>query len=96
MVSIVARKGWIMASVSIHGLDDNILTLIKAHARNDGVSVNREVKKLLYRALGVKPPDSEARRKLFEEFRGVWSEEEHKEFNQAVKDFDRIDDGDWQ
>lgn len=84
-----------MASISIHGLDDNTLTLIKTHARNDGVSVNREVKQLLYRALGVKPPDSDSRRKQFEEFCGVWSEEENKDFNQATKDFDRIDAEDW-
>jgi hypothetical protein len=82
--------------MSVHGLDDNIVALIKARARNDGVSVNREVKQLLYRALGVKPPDTMARREQFEEFCGAWSEEEYDSFTSATKDFDRVDKEDWQ
>jgi plasmid stability protein len=83
-----------MSSFTIHNLDKPLATLLKARAREQGVSVNQFVKGLLEQALGVKPPPSK-NRKHFEKLLGTWSKAEQAEFDRAVAPFERIDESDW-
>lgn len=78
-----------MNSLTIHTLDKPLATLLKARARERGLTVNQFVKVLLEQALGVKPTPSK-NRKHFEQFLGVWSKAEKAEFDRAVADFERV------
>lgn len=83
-----------MSSFTIHNLDKPLASLLRARAREQGISVNQLVKSLLEQALGVKPPPPK-HRKHFEKFLGVWSKAEKAEFDRAVADFERIDEAEW-
>jgi hypothetical protein len=84
-----------MKTISIHNLDDQLVRLISERARAEGSSVNKVIKSLLAQALGVKPTATAPRRHEFEEFCGVWSARELKEFEKRAGDMDQVDPGDW-
>ena len=82
-------------SITIHGIDDPLAELIKSKARSEGLSVNKTVKKLLEEALGVKPQSKGKFRSEFEEFCGIWSESDLKEFEEKTEELRIIRDEDW-
>lgn len=85
-----------MKTISIHNIDDNMANLIQDRAKADGLSVSKEVKKLLRQALGIKPQaDQTSRRAEYEEFLGLWDDKDEKEFRNATRGFERIDKDDW-
>ncbi len=83
-----------MKSISVHGIDDEMEKKIGERARNAGKSVNRIVKDLIAKALGMgdKPPDNRA---MFEDLCGVWTEEEEREFLASIADLETTDEKDW-
>jgi plasmid stability protein len=83
-----------MKSISIHGIDDEMEKRIAARAKIEGKSVNKIVKELIARALGMgeKPPDNRA---LFEDLSGVWTEEDEREFLASIADLEKTDEKDW-
>lgn len=83
-----------MHSFTIHNLDKPLATLLKARAREQGVSVNQFVKGLLEQALGVKPAPSK-NRKHFERLLGAWSKAEKAEFDRAVSGFEQVEASEW-
>ena len=83
-----------MNSFTIHNLEKPLATLLKARAREQGVSVNQFVKALLEQALGVKPAPSK-NRAHFEKFLGIWSKSEKATFDRATSDFEKVDEGEW-
>ena len=84
-----------MKSITIHGIDEPVYELIKSRARENGQSINRTIKKILEEALGVRPRDREGNRGVFEEFLGIWSEQERAEFEERTADLRAIDEEDW-
>jgi ferritin-like protein len=81
-------------SISIHGIDEEMEKKIEERAKNEGKSVNRIVKELIAKALGLgdKPPDNRA---MFEDLSGVWTEEEEQEFLASIADLEKTDEKDW-
>lgn len=85
-----------MKSITIHGIDDPLAELIRSKARSEGLSINKTIKKMLETSLGVKPPDRDSNRRDFEEFCGVWSQNDLAEFDQRTAEIRKIDREDWQ
>ena len=85
-----------MKSITIHALDDDLAQRIEDKARLEGLSLNKMIKKLLREALGLVPQDVRDRREEFMDLFGSWTDEDAREFKEAVKDFERIDPGDWE
>jgi ferritin-like protein len=83
-----------MKSISVHGVDEEIEKKIGERAKNEGKSVNKIVKELIAKALGLgdKPPDNRA---MFEDLSGVWTEEEEREFLASIADLEKTDEKDW-
>lgn len=83
-----------MKSISIHGIDDEMEKKIGERAKKEGKSVNKIVKELIARALGMgdKPPDNRA---MFEDLSGVWTEEDEQEFLASIADLEKTDEKDW-
>lgn len=84
-----------MKSISVHGIDEETYKKIRERAKIEGKSVNRVVKELIAKALGLgeRPPDNRAE---FADLCGVWTEEEAAEFMGAVADLGAVDEKDWQ
>lgn len=83
-----------MSSITIHNLDSGLDALIHREAESWGLSLNKTIKRLLEKSLGINHklrPKSD-----FSEFFGVWTKKEADEFDKAVKDFERIDREDWE
>ena len=83
-----------MKSISVHGIDEEIEKKIGERAKSEGKSVNRIVKELIAKALGLgdKPPDNRA---MFEDLSGIWTEEEEQEFLASIADLEKTDEKDW-
>ena len=79
-----------MKSITIHGIDEPLEKLIKSRAREEGLSINKTLKRLLEQSLGVKPNGGD-RRKDFEQFCGIWQKEDLADFTNRTKDMRQVD-----
>ena len=59
-----------------------------------GLSLNKLIKKLLAKALGLSSARTD-RRKDFDPFCGVWSPKEAASFRKAIQELERVDPKDW-
>jgi hypothetical protein len=84
-----------MKSITIHGIDEPLVKLIKSRAKEEGLSINQTIKNILEAALGVKPRDYLDNIDRFEEFCGIWSKKELSEFEKKTKMLRRVDPEDW-
>lgn len=84
-----------MKSISIHGVDEETEKLIKKRAKTEGTSVNKVVKALLAKALGLNR-DNTDNREEFMDLSGIWTEDDEKQFFEAIKDLEQIHPEDWQ
>lgn len=83
-----------MKSLSIHGIDEKTEKAIEERAKSEGKSVNKVVKELIAKALGLgeNPPDNRA---MFEDLCGVWTEADEQEFLASIADLETLDERDW-
>ncbi len=83
-----------MKSISVHGIDEEMEKAIEERAKSEGKSVNKIVKELIAKALGLdeKPPDNRA---AFADLCGVWTEAEAEEFLASLADLETADEKDW-
>ena len=84
-----------MKSITIHGLEDPLDSIIRQRAKRNKTSLNKTIKQLLAEALGLKPELNENHREDFLDLFGVWSKADMIEFTNNIKDFERIDPEDW-
>lgn len=91
----ILRGGHIVKTITIHGIDDVTMEQLKNKAEEAGLSVNKTVKKLLHEVLGIKPEDISSKRSDFEEFCGVWNEDDLSEFDEATVTLNQIESGEW-
>lgn len=83
-----------MKSISVHGIDEETEKKIGERAKSESKSVNRVVKELIAKALGLgeRSPDN---REAFADLCGAWTEEEAAEFMDVVADLGTVDAKDW-
>lgn len=84
-----------MKSITIHGLDAELYERIKEKAKRQGLSLNKTIKSLLEKSLGINRAPGGDHREDFLEFFGAWTEEEAMEFEQSIADFEKVDAEDW-
>ncbi len=70
--------------------------MIERISRNEGMGMNKTIKKLLAKSLGLSVPPNEQREKEFSDLFGVWSQQEFDEFSLKTEYLGRIDPLDWQ
>jgi hypothetical protein len=80
-----------MKSPTIHGIERPLYVALQEEAKAEKVSLNKAVKSLLERSLGVAIRSTRPHRKDFEEFCGVWSKADLREFNERVAGFEKVD-----
>lgn len=84
-----------MKSITIHGIDEPLYNLVKSMAKNEGLSLNKTIKKILETSLGIRKLEIIDSENEFIEFLGCWTENDINEFNNAVEETQKIDSGDW-
>jgi hypothetical protein len=84
-----------MKSITIHDLDESTEAMIEEKARKEGLSLNKTVKMLLRKALGLTPGGNGDRKADFAEFSGVWSKADEREFEKKTRDLHKVDPRDW-
>lgn len=84
-----------MKSITIHNLDDSLEAMIEEKARAEGLSLNKTVKMLLSKALGLEPGGNGGRKANFGEFSGAWSKADLRQFDEKTQDLRRVDSRDW-
>lgn len=83
-----------MKSITIHGVDDNLAQKIAQKSKEHGLSRNKTIKSLLQESLS--DPSQSDREREFSDLFGKWSEDDKAQFDMIVRDFDRIDESDWE
>ena len=83
-----------MKSITIHGVGEEVEKLIRKRAKTEARSVNKVVKDLIERSLGLDPRRKDNREE-FADLCGVWSKEEAAGFLEAMEDLEKIDKDDW-
>lgn len=84
-----------MKSITIHGIDKEMEKLINERAKSAGASVNKVVKELLAKALGINK-DKKDHRDEFVDLFGIWTEDDEKQFLEAAKDLEVVHSEDWE
>lgn len=83
-----------MKSITIHGIDEKTEKLIKKRAKSEDTSVNKVVKGLVAEALGIDKNKQDNREEFLDLF-GVWTEDDGKQFFEAIKDLETVHPEDW-
>jgi plasmid stability protein len=85
-----------MKSISVHGIDKETEKAIKERANTEGKSVNKVVKEMIAKSLGlVDQQESKVRKEGFADLCGVWTIEEAEDFLEAIGDLEIVDPKDW-
>jgi hypothetical protein len=85
-----------MKSITIHDLDEPLEAMIEEKAQEEGLSLNKTVKMLLRKALGLEERHNGDRKADFAEFSGVWSKADERELEKKTEDLRKVDSRDWQ
>ncbi|MGB9005802.1 MAG: hypothetical protein WCB96_08770 [Candidatus Aminicenantales bacterium] len=81
-------------TITIHNLDEKVEKVLRTRAKTGNTSVNKAVKELLQRALGLGPEKKDNRVEFLDLF-GIWTEEDERSFSRAIRDLETIDRDDW-
>jgi hypothetical protein len=81
-------------SISIHGLDRELEKLIRKRAKSGQMSVNKTVKELLGKSLGLGGKKNDHQDEFMDLF-GVWTEKDETSFTEAIKDLEIVNPTDW-
>lgn len=84
-----------MKTISIHKIEDKLMSLIQKKASEKGMSLNKTIKLLLREALGLSPSPELEKLESFEEFCGIWDKKDLASFEESTQDFNKIDLEDW-
>lgn len=96
IVQFICDREVSMKSITIHGLDEGLDKSIRDKARERGLSINKTLKELLGKALGINNSQTHDRRDEFLDLYGVWSAEDSAELKKNLETCEQIDPGDWQ
>lgn len=81
-----------MSSITIHNFDEELRKTLTDYSAGQGLSLNKSVKKLLRKALGI----GEAKKEDFSDLCGAIDKKEAQDLIKALSDFEKIDKEDWQ
>lgn len=84
-----------MSTMTIRGLDDLTIRALKEKAKQEGMSVNSTLVKLLQEELGLKKKKRTVVYNDLDYLAGTWSDKDFKEFKKKIEDFEIIDETTW-
>lgn len=84
-----------MKSITLHNMDDKLYYHLRKKAEEKGTSLNQTIKSILEDHFEISGKKKVKNKKQFEEFLGVWGDEDLKEFQKGIDDFDKTIHSDW-
>lgn len=84
-----------MNQLTIRGFDDELADYIRNLARQEGISLNRAVMRLVRRGANLDAPDADVVGSSLDHLMGTWTVEEADAVDRALRDFSRIDEAMW-
>jgi hypothetical protein len=85
-----------MTVMSIRGIDERAILLLKKQAQQEGSSLNSLVVRLLETVAGVRPTDKGPQRfDDLDALQGTWSAQDASEFESVAGDFAQVDPALW-
>lgn len=84
-----------MSSITIHGLEDPLDSLIRKKAKQEGLSLNKTIKKLLLESLELDQSAGMTKKSDFADLCGVWTDAEAQQLHKQISDLEKIDPEDW-
>jgi hypothetical protein len=81
--------------MTIRGLDELTMKALKEKAKQEGMSVNSTLVKLLQEELGLRKKKRIVVHNDLDVLAGTWSDKDYKEFQKKTEDFEKIDDTAW-
>ena len=84
-----------MKSITVHNLDEKLEIVIREKAKKSGLSLNKTIKALLRKSLGLDKDTEMNYRKDFLEFFNIWSKDDEIEFNKKTETFNTINESEW-
>lgn len=88
----IVHAGFTMSSITIHSLDQDLDRLLRQYAKEEGLSLNQTIKKLLSQMLGL---DKKTKKHDLSKYAGTLSDEDFQIFEENTKYFEEIHPGDW-
>lgn len=82
-----------MKSITIHKIDEEMYKKIKTQAKVSGLSLNKTIKILLEKSLGIKKENH--KEENFREFMNLLSPEDAEKFYERTQDLRLVDERDW-
>lgn len=84
-----------MKTMTIRGMDQEMVRRLRNAAEESGTSVNAAVLKLLRRALHIEKEVPFPEHHDLDSLAGTWSEEDRKKFDEFQKGFGKVDEDLW-
>jgi len=92
--SKLVQKENVLSSITIHNLDEDLEKMIKKKAEKEHLSLNKTIKLLLKKSLGLENNTVNHKNDFIDIFKS-WSNEDLINFKQKTKDLDEINPEDW-
>ena len=84
-----------MKSITLRGIDEKLSLAIEFAAKKEHRSINKTIISLLRKALGFDDHEKYLEYDDLDDLAGTWSKDDEDRFNEAVSDFERIDEEIW-
>jgi len=84
-----------MSTMTIRGFDDQTIKALREKAKQEGMSVNAAIVKLVQEELGLKKKKRIVVYNDLDHLAGTWNDKEYKDFQKNTKDFEIIDETMW-
>ena len=85
-----------MAVITIRGLDELTIKTLKEKAKQEGISVNSLVWRIIKEGLGLKKKQRNTIHTDLDNLAGTWSEKDYSEFQKKIEDLEKIDKSMWE
>lgn len=85
-----------MSQLTIRGFDGELLRRLQSLADSEGLSLNQAALKLMRRGAGLeRAQNSFEIGDAINRYAGIWSDEEAREFRDATRGFEQVDEDMW-
>ena len=83
-----------MKTLTLRGIDDSLAEALKEISKQLNTSINKAAIRLLKEAAGLNNEKYKIHKDL-DSLAGTWTEEEYDQFQDSIKDFEKIDEEMW-
>lgn len=84
-----------MKTLTIRGMDDELIKTIKETSKNQNESMNQTILKLIKKGAGIAEKSIFPTYNDLDDLAGTWSAEDEEIFNKSIQGFEEVDEEMW-